>query len=140
MNKHVVNFYNSLVVLPDRVYPFRTEIEGQWVRGIRSYNATLNYMQRIYGHGHYGYKLSIYRQFFHAVSSILIMIVATILLQYYVGSTVALYVFLAVGVLFISYQEFFLQRRTYQQLWRKGILDWLSWCVPAGLYMISHFH
>jgi hypothetical protein len=140
MNKKVAGFYHSLVVLPDRLYPFKTEIEGQWVRGIRSYNSTLDYVQRKYGRGHYGYKLSVYRQFFHAVSSILIMIGATFLLQYYFGSTVALYVFLGLGILFISFQEFYLQRRTYQQLWRKGVLDWLSWCVPAALYMFTYFH
>lgn len=101
--------YHSLVIFPDRVYPFKTEIGGQWVRGIRSYNATLARYQRKYGPGRYGFKLNFYRQLFHLVG--------------------------IAAVLLISFQEFYLHRRMYQQLWRKGIIDWLAWCIPIGLYL-----
>ena len=58
--------YHWLVTIPDKLYPFRTEVEGRWVRGIRAYNATLARYQRKYGIGHYGYKLVAYR---HVLSS-----------------------------------------------------------------------
>jgi glycosyltransferase involved in cell wall biosynthesis len=25
------------------------------------------------------------------------------------------------------------------QLWKKGIIDWLAWCVPIGIYFFTHF-
>lgn len=126
--------YHAFVVLPDRLYPFKTEVQGQWVRGIRSYNATFARYQRKYGLGHYGFKLDAYRQLFHLTGSILFLIVAAYLSQFLFGSSNALYVFLVAAILFISFQEFYLQRRAYRQLWRKGILDWLTWCVPMAIY------
>lgn len=132
--------YHALVVLPDHVYPFKTKVEGSWVRGIRSYNATLARYQRMYGAGHYGFKLDAYRQIFHLAGSILFLVSAAYLSQFLFGSTVALYAFLIAAVAFISFQEFYLQRRTYRQLWRKGIVDWLTWCVPIGAYFFTHFH
>ncbi|MFA6415060.1 MAG: hypothetical protein WC217_01010 [Candidatus Paceibacterota bacterium] len=132
--------YHSLVVLPDRLYPFQTEVAGQWVRGVRSYNATLAQYQKRYGAGHYGYKLNAYRQLFHITGSILFLVSAAYLSQSFFGSTIALYAFLIAAVLFISFQEFYLQRRTYRQLWRKGVVDWLAWCAPIGAYLLTHFH
>ena len=140
MEKKRTGLYHALVVLPDHVYPFKTEVEGQWVRGVRSYNATLARYQRKYGAGRYGFKLDAYRQLFHLAGSILFLMGAAYFSQVLFGSTVALYAFLIAAVLFISFQEFYLQRRTYRQLWRKGILDWLTWCVPMGIYFFTRLH
>jgi len=140
MREKRTSLYHAIVVLPDRLYPFKTEVQGQWVRGTRSYNATLAQIQQKYGVGHYGFKLDAYRQVFHLAGSILFLAVAAYLSQRFFGSTVALYAFLIVAVLFITFQEFYLQRRTYQQLWIKGIVDWLTWCVPMGVYFFTHFH
>ncbi len=135
-----LSLYHALVVLPDHVYPFKTQVEGQWVRGVRSYNATLARYQRMYGAGHYGFKLDAYRQIFHLAGSILFLASAAYLSQRLFGSTVALYAFLFAAVAFISFQEFYLQRRTYKQLWLKGVVDWLAWCTPMGIYFFTHFH
>lgn len=132
-------FYHSLVIIPDRLYPFKTEVRGQWVRGIRAYNETLERYQRAYGVGRYGYKLMVYRQAFHFVGSILFLIIAAYLSQSFFESTKAIYAFLIAAVLLISFQEFYVHRRMYQQLWRKGIVDWLAWCVPIGIYFFSLF-
>lgn len=129
--------YHSLVILPDRLYPFRNEVQGQWVRGIRSYNAALARYQRLYGAGHYGYRLGAYRQFFHLAGSVLYLAIAAYLSRSLLDSTRALYAFLAAAVLLISFQEFYLHPRMYQQLWRKGFLDWFVWCVPIGIYLFS---
>lgn len=131
--------YHALVVLPDHVYPFKTEVQGQWVRGVRSYNTTLARYQRKYGVGHYGYKLGTYRQIFHLAGSILFLVVAAYLSQYFFGGIDAIYVFLVAAVLLISFQEFYLHRRMYQQLWKKGIIDWIAWCTPIGIYFFTHF-
>lgn len=135
--KHT-GLYHALVVLPDRLYPFKTEVQGQWVRGVRSYNATFARYERKYGTGHYGFKLDAYRQAFHLAGSILFLISAAYFSQFFFGGTTALYAFLIVAILFISFQEFYLQRRTYRQLWRKGVLDWLMWCMPMGVYFWTY--
>ena len=137
--KRIGGFYHALVCFPDRCYPFKTEVEGKWVRGIRAYNAKLAYMEKEYGKGHYGFKLDAYRQVFHLTGSILFLITAAFLSQALFGTEYAMYIFLAIAVAFISFQEFYLQRRTYQQLWRKGIADWLTWVVPMGIYFFTHF-
>ena len=139
MQRKRTGLYHALVILPDRLYPFRTQVEGQWVRGIRSYNATLARYQRAYGAGHYGYRLGTYRQLFHLAGSVLYLMVAAYLSQSLLDSTRALYAFLAAAVFLISFQEFYLHRRMYRQLWRKGIIDWLAWCVPIGVYLFTNF-
>lgn len=134
MQRKRTGLYHALVVLPDRLYPFKTEVQGQWVRGIRSYNATFARYQRKYGSGHYGFKLDAYRQLFHLTGSILFLISAAYLSQSFFGGATALYAFLTTAILFISFQEFYLHRRMYRQLWGKSIIDWLAWCVPIGVY------
>jgi len=138
MQKHT-GLYHWLVMIPDRMYPFKTEVDGQWVRGLRAYDAKLAAIQRIYGPGHYGFKLNAYRQFFHLVGSVLYLFIAAYLSQKFFASATALYAFLAAAVLLISFQEFYLHRRMYEQLWRKGIVDWFSWVVPIGIYFFTHF-
>lgn len=140
MNERRTGLYHALVVLPDRLYPFKTEVEGQWVRGIRSYNATLARYQRKYGSGHYGFKLDAYRQLFHLVGSALYLTSAAYLSEFFFGGTRAMFAFLVAAVLLVSFQEFYLHRRMYRQLWVKGIIDWLAWCTPLGAYFFTHFH
>src|SRR3989344_7968578 len=98
--------YHSLVMLPDRLYPFKTEVRGQGVRGVRSYNAAFARYQRKYGAGSYGFKLEAYRQLFHLAGSILFLIVAAYLSQSLFGSVNAIYAFLIAAVVLISFQEF----------------------------------
>lgn len=133
-------FYHFLITVPDRLYPFKNEVRGQWVRGIRSYDAALARYERVHGAGHYGFKLGTYRQLFHFAGSILYLTLAAYLSRAFFGSAGALYAFLAAAVLLVSYQEFYLHRKLYRQLWRKGILDWCAWCAPMGLYLFTHFH
>ena len=139
MQKKRTGLYHALVVLPDRLFPFKTEVEGQWVRGIRSYNATLARYQRMYGAGRYGFKLDTYRQIFHLAGSILFLIIAAYLSKSFFASATALYAFLIAAILLITFQEFYLHRRMYQQLWRKGVVDWLAWCAPIGVYFWLYF-
>lgn len=140
MHKKRSGLYHALVVLPDRLFPFKTEVEGQWVRGIRSYNARLAHYQMVYGAGKYGFKLNAYRQLFHFLGSIAFLLIAAYISQLYFGGTQAMVTLLSAAVGLVSFQEFYLHRRMYQQLWRKGIIDWLSWCVPIGIYFFTHFH
>ena len=140
MKKKRFGLYHALVILPDVVFPFKTEVGGQWVRGIRSYNARLERYQKRYGVGRYGFKLDAYRQLFHFIGSVAFLVTAAYLSQRFFGGSPALFVFLFVAIALISFQEFYLHRRMYQQLWRKGIIDWLTWCIPMGIYFFTHFH
>ena len=140
MQKKRTGLYHALVVLPDRLYPFKTEVHGQWVRGVRSYNATFVRYEREYGIGHYGFKLDAYRQLFHLAGSILFLVAAAYLSQSLLGSFNAMYAFFAAAVLLISFQEFYLHRRMYQQLWKKSVIDWLAWCMPIGVYFWMYLH
>ncbi|HEX7651525.1 MAG TPA: hypothetical protein VF439_02300 [Candidatus Paceibacterota bacterium] len=130
--------YHFVVTLPDRLYPFRNEIEGQWVRGIRSYDRALERAFHAYGDGHYGYRLAFYRFLFHVVGALIVLSGATFVAHRLFGGTIALIVLLALAMAFITYQEFVLQRRMYRQLWRKGVIDWLTWCVPLAFYAFFH--
>ena len=137
--KKRAGLYHALVVLPDVLYPFKSLVHGQWVRGIRSYNATLARYERKYGMGHYGFKLEAYRQLFHLFGSVLYLIIAAYMSQALFGKAEAIYAFLIAAVLLISFQEFYLHKRMYQQIWKKGIIDWISWCLPIGIYFFTHF-
>src|SRR3989344_1908568 len=138
MQKKLYGLYNALVTLPDRLYPFKTQVRGQWVRGIRSYNATFARYERKYGMGLYGFKLEAYRQIFHLIGSVLFLIVAAYLSQLLFGKSEAIIAFLVAAVLLISFQEFYLHRRMYQQMWQKGVVDWLAWGLPIGIYFFTH--
>jgi len=127
--------YHAVVTLPDRVYPFANEVQGQWVRGMRSYDQALARAYRRYGRGHYGYGLAFYRQLFHFLGSLLVLYISALIALHFFDSTTAFSLLLGAATVFITYQEFFLQRREYDQLWRKGIADWLVWVVPMGVYL-----
>lgn len=138
MRRERFSLYRALVTLPDRLYPFKTEVEGRWVRGIRSYNATFDRYQKMYGTGRYGFKLDAYRQIFHLAGSILFLTAAAYVSQSLLGKSEAIYALLIAAILLISFQEFYLHRRMYRQLWRKSVIDWLAWCAPIGLYLFTH--
>jgi hypothetical protein len=101
------------------------------VRGVRSYNQRLARAYRQYGRGHYGYALMLYRQAFHLAGSLVVIALAAFFASGYI---------LVAAVIGIGYQEFVLQRRTYRQLWRKGIADWLVWSAPIGVYFWLFIH
>ncbi len=131
--------YHFFVTLPDRLYPFKKKVDGEWVRGIRAYDAELARAFRTYGTEHYGYSLMLYRQFFHLVGSLIVVYAASYISYHFFGSRTTLFFLLAFATLFITYQEFFLQRRIYHQLYKKAVADWAVWVVPMALYLFL-FH
>ncbi|MBP6860116.1 MAG: hypothetical protein KBC38_00945 [Candidatus Pacebacteria bacterium] len=129
------SLYQFFITLPDRFYPFRTEVEGRWVRGLRAYEKAVARHERKYGHGHIGYGLNCYRSCFHVLGSIVLIVIATFVAKNYFGSDAALYILLALVVVGMAFQEFYLHPKRYRQLRKKGVLDWLSWTVPIGVYL-----
>lgn len=127
--------YPFLVSIPDRLYPFRTNVEGEWVRGKRSYDAALRRVRRKLGPGHFGYKVLAYRQACHLLGAILLIIISSIIAKELFGSEAALDVVLVLAVLAISFQEFYLHPKYYGQLWRKSVADWAVWVTPIALFL-----
>ena len=127
--------YHFLVTFPDRVYPFATLIDGKRVRWTRSYDHRLALIQKRLGAGRYGFRLSIYREIFHILGAGIIIFGGTMLSKALWGNDAALPVLFILAMLVITYQEFVLQPRTYQQRFGKGVIDWISWAAPLGFYL-----
>lgn len=134
MQALVKNAYLFFVTLPERLYPFKSRVRGEWVRGRRSYEKAMNEALRKYGIGKIGYKLLLYREVFHFFGSVLFIIAATVISNELFGSEKALYVLMGAAILAFGFQEFYMHPRTYGQRTQKGILDWLSWVVPMIVY------
>ena len=126
-------FYESI---PDRLFPFATEIEGKLVRGQRAYKKALEEAFLKYGPNRFGYKLLMYRASFHLLGSIIFIVSATFVSERLFGSEIALYILLAAAVGALTFQEFYSQPKRLGQLRYKGITDWLSWVVPMLLLLL----
>ena len=129
------SFYHFIVTFPDRVYPFSSYIDGTRVRWTRSYDHQLALIQQRLGAGRYGLRLSAYRSIFHVLGAAIVILGGTFLSQELWGSDVALPAVFILAMLIITYQEFILQPRTYQQHLGKGIVDWITWVAPLGFYL-----
>ena len=132
--------YQYFFDLPDKLYPFKAEIEGRWVRGRESYKQSIEKAVSAYGPGRFGYKLTIYRQAWHLVGTLLVIILATILARNIFGSDVALYVLLGVVVLGVTYQEFDHHPKIYNQRINKSVTDWSVWVLPIMIYLFLFLH
>lgn len=135
LSRHT-GIYPYLVSLPDRLYPFATEIEGHMVRGKRSYDLALRRARRRLGPGHFGYKVLAYRQACHLAGALLLIVVSTLLAKEWFGSEIALYALLALAVLLVTFQEFYLHPKYYGQLWKKSVADWMVWVTPIATFVL----
>lgn len=137
-SRRVLTFYDFLVSIPDRIYPFAEEIEGQRVRFRRAYDQALSRIQEERGYGSYGAWLITYRGICHVVGAILFIGFSTIVSKELFGSDVALYVLLLLASLALIAQEFFIQPRTFGQMRLHSMVDVMSWVVPFGVYVFIH--
>lgn len=130
--------YHFCVTFPERFYPFATIIEGKKVRWRRSYEQRLQEIQATLGEGRYGLKLSTYREVFHVLGAGLFIATATVISHTLWGSDVALPVLFGTAMLAITFQEFYLQPRTYKQRFGKSVVDWFSWVLPLSIYLFVY--
>lgn len=135
MKEKLKNLYVYCETIPDRLYPFTVEIEGQLVRGQRAYIKTLADAWEKYGPNNMGYKLTMYRSAFHFVGSIWFIVFATVLSHRFFNSDMALYVLMGAAIGALFFQEFYIHPRQYNQKSRKGISDWLTWVIPMMVYL-----
>lgn len=105
------------------------------VRGQQSYSKALSTAWERYGDYHMGYKLTMYRGVFHFLGSVLFIVFSTIISHQLFGSEVALNILVAVAIIALFIQEFYVHPRQYNQLRLKGISDWLTWVLPMMAYL-----
>jgi hypothetical protein len=133
--KFLKYIYLYFLTMPDRLYPFASKVGGRRVRGRRSYERAVARALTKYGFGRLGYKLFLYREFFHFVGSVLFIVLATEVSKAFFGGDTALYMLLWAAIFALAFQEFYVHPRRYGQLLHKGIADWLVWVVPMILYI-----
>ncbi|OGG41752.1 hypothetical protein A2837_00860 [Candidatus Kaiserbacteria bacterium RIFCSPHIGHO2_01_FULL_46_22] len=138
MQEFFRKIYDFFETLPDRLYPFASEIEGRWVRGRRSYLHALNHAVLTYGPHRFGYKLTVYRATFHFLGAVLFIIFAALISQKLLGSEAALYVLLGAAIVALFLQEFHFHPKRYGQSRQKGVIDWLTWVIPMVVYISIH--
>ena len=129
------HIYFLLVTLPDHFYPFANEVNGRWVRGIRSYKKALAKAVRKNGPGRMGYKLTLYRQGFHLLGSVLFILFAALVSKDLLVNDAALYFLMCAAIAALTYQEFYFHPRRYGQRLKKGVIDWSFWVVPMLIYL-----
>lgn len=132
----VLNFYYFCVTFPERVYPFASKIRGERVRWQRSYEHTIKQIEKQFGKGRYGIKLSVYRELCHIFGSALFILAATLISNLVWGSTALLPAMFFAAMLAITYQEFYFHPRHYEQRFGKSVVDWASWVIPLYLYLL----
>jgi hypothetical protein len=128
-------FYLFVKTFPDRMYPFRVEIEGRFFRGKTSYELAVNQAWEKYGPHHLGFKLTMYRDVFHFMGAVVFILLMTLLSHRFLNSEAALYVLMGSAILALFVQEFYYHPKYYSQPLVKGITDWLSWVVPMMAYL-----
>lgn len=134
----VIHIYNFCVTIPDRLYPFVEEIEGERVRFKRAYDSALARLQGERGWGAYGVRFIAYRGVFHILGSLLFILFATLVSRDLFGGDAALYVLFALAALALFVQEFYVQPKTYGQMRAHGVVDVMSWVVPFMVYTLVH--
>jgi hypothetical protein len=129
-------FHQFFESIPDRLYPFASFVEGQWVRGRRSYQHAVQAAFMKYGPNRYGFTLLLYRSLFHMVGGIMFVMLSTIMAEAWFGTAIALYVCVATGAAALFVQEFYLHPKRYGQVTLKSYADWLTWVIPMVLTLM----
>jgi len=135
MKQFFISVYIWLDTIPERLYPFAHEIEGQWVRGKVAYAKVLEEGFALLGPGKMRPKLVIYRGAWHLLGSVVFIISVTLLARDVLGSEAALYILMGAAIAALIFQEFILDPRRYGQQTNKGIIDVFTWVVPMAVYI-----
>jgi hypothetical protein len=135
MKTKLVALYQFVKTFPDRMYPFKREIEGKFVRGRAAYEQAVAEAWEQYGLHHLGFKLTVYRETFHFIGAIMFIVLTTLISQYFLDSERALYVLMGGAIVALFAQEFYYHPKYYGQPTVKGVSDWLTWVIPMIVYL-----
>lgn len=129
----IKNIYNFILTIPDRLYIFPSIINGKKEYFLSSYNYTKNICDKA-SETTYCIKILVWREFFHLLGSLFFILIAHYANKIFQSTVVGLVILIAV-VGWITFQEFYLHPTFYGQHVTKGIIDWLVWVTPIGVYM-----
>ena len=135
MKEKIRTFYLFGKTFPDRMYPFKREIEGKFVRGRASYEQAVAEAWGKFGPHHLGFRLTFYRETFHFFGAIIFILLTTVVSQYFLDSERALYVLMGGAIVALFAQEFYFHPKYYEQPTVKGVFDWLTWVIPMLMYL-----
>jgi len=74
----------------------------------------------------------IWRELCHLTGSLFLILISYFLKPLIPAASIIIFVVL---LLWMTYQEFYLHPKKYDQKLWKGILDWLSWIAPFVIYL-----
>lgn len=140
MKEKAKKAYSFFITLPDHLYPFSEEIEGERVRWQAAYDQALARIQEKYGYGRYGVALIAYRSIFHIIGASLFILFSTLITQELFDTNTALYVLFVLAVIALGYSEIIIQKRMLGQHFLHSLFDWFSWVLPMAIYLYVHVH
>ena len=130
-------FYDYLITLPERLYPFSEVTEmGQKVSGERAYKFLAKKNIKLYDDAYSlkAPKLLLWRAVFHLGGSVFLVFIADIMfksMSFFNG-----FAFLVLVVVAVTVQEFYLHPHYYNQKPQKGIINFVTWMLPILLYIL----
>lgn len=128
------HLYNLLLQIPDKLYPFSLTVNGDKLSGIEAYKARIQTCTEKFGSPFVCKDIFLYREAFHLIGALIVITIAYGI-EKILALPLASVVFLGIFVLFITVQEAYIHPHYYHQLWWKGLVDWLMWCAPIGIYL-----
>ena len=135
-----VNVYSLIETLPDSLYPFQQEIEGQLVRGRDAYQNVIDSGIALYGENYTSLPIIIYRGVWHVLGSIVILVFLLHFGRRLFPTNLLLYSFVLALLIGLILQELVFHPSKYDQPIIKGVFDLLTWLAPVIIYKIySHY-
>ena len=141
MKKYVHSFFapfrDFMRTIPERTYPFvERDAQGKKVYLDRAFKRRnemclqeLGSMPNIHCH-----RIFFWREFLHLFGGVMFWFIALVI-HYYFGTPTS-YILPAILIIFLAFQEFFIDRIRYNQKWIRGVIDWVVWIIPLVLFFL----
>ena len=100
-----------------------------------AYNRELELAFVRYGSGHHRYARVAHREALHFLGSILFIIAAALVTKTFFTTDFAFYALLVAAVVAVTLQEFWLHPKIHGQHHATGIVHWIAWTMPIGVYV-----
>jgi hypothetical protein len=135
-----VNVYSLIETLPNSLYPFQQEIEGQLVRGRDAYQNVVDSGIALYGENYTSLSIIIYRGAWHVLGSVVILLFLLHFGRRLFPTNVLLYSFVLALFIGLILQELVFHPSKYDQPIIKGVFDVLTWLAPVMIYKVYTYY
>jgi uncharacterized membrane protein len=88
------------------------------------------------GDGKFGLGLMFYRETFHFIGAVLFVVFSTLISTRLFNSELMPIYLLGSAMVALAFQEFYFHPKKYNQVIKKGFIDWVVWVVPMAIYLI----